>query len=280
MRKICVLVCAVLALSAGDAFAQRGMRVWGPEGIAIDVGPMRAGETEASLRAQIVERLVNFDNTGVEARNGVVNPGDEIATRTVPYENVARLREDVVRSSAMGGSEMVLLRAGTPIYTTEYVNQQALQYHNSALLRWMYCGANGETGYCVLGIGNEWRAAEIRSESPYLPTGIGQFLPVNEPLLEVDPSAIGELPKRTEVYRLVRMRGSRATISRSMRIGDGQEIEAGEVRVEKLLLGSILVELERAENGGAMVRSAPLDPADYEDELDDIAKWAFRRWDN
>ena len=169
----------------------------------------------------------------------------------------------------------MLLPAGTPVFATEYVNETAVQFNGSAAVRYLYCGASGASGYCVLGIGDDWRVAEVRGVDPYVPLQLGPFVPTNEPELELDPSAAAELPPRTEVYRLESVRGSRATVSRFMRVGD-REFPVGEVRVQKLLLGSILVEWQRAEDGGLQVRSAPLNPENYEEELDDLAQFVLR----
>lgn len=267
----CFWLVACLALASGSAQAQSGFRVRGPEGIMLTMGPLGPSPSMESVTAQLIEALANFDNSGVSIRDGLVRRGEEFATRAVPYEDATRLRNEVSRSGVFGG-RTVLLQAGAPLYSHALSNDAVLVMHGRSRNQPLWCGANGSSGYCLRLHRDDWEAAEIRSDSPYAPMRLGPFVPVNDAEIDADPTALAELPARTEIYRLAGIDGATATISRSVRIGD-YTMGAGDIRVRRMHLGSLVAQFEPgAERGSAIVRVAPMDPSDYQTELQDLAR--------
>jgi hypothetical protein len=263
----CFVLAACLALTVGNAHAQR-FHVSGPEGVPLMVGPLGPSPTESSVAQLLRDALINFDNSNITVRQGVVRRGEEIATRAMPYEDARRLRNDVTRGGALGG-RVLLLRAGTPLYFQAFTNPDRLFLAGSATRRGLWCGpgADGQSGYCLLAHRNSWEVAQIRSDSPYAPIGIGPLLPASAAELARDPTALTELPQRTEVYRFAGMRGSRATIARSIRIGE-DTVEVEDVRLERMRLGSLMVRMAPGpEPDTTTVSYEALDPASYESDI-------------
>jgi hypothetical protein len=264
------LLAACLALVAGTAHAQRPLRytVVGPEGVSLTVGPLTSSATEGEVAQMLRDALTNFDNSNITVHDGVIRRGEEFATRAMPYERVRRLANDVTRGGALGGRTL-LLRAGTPLYFQAFSNPDRLFLEGSAMRRGLWCGAgaDGRSGYCLLAHRNSWEVTELRSDSPYAPIEIGPLLPASDAELTNDPTALAELPQRAEVYRFGGMRGSRATIARSMRIG-ADTIEVEDVQLEQMRLGSLMVRLESGpQPDTAMVSHEALDPADHESDI-------------
>lgn len=265
-----LMAVAFLALVAGDAYAQRTMRytVSGPEGVPLTVGPISASATEGDVAQMLRDALTNFDNSNITVRQGMVRQGEEFATRAMPYERVRRLANDVTRGGALGGRTLLLL-AGTPLYFQAFTNTDRMFLEGSAMRRGLWCGAgaNGRGGYCLLAHRNDWEVAELRSDSPYMPTEIGPLLPASDAELTNDPTALAELPARTELYRFGGMRGSRATIDRAMRIG-ADTVDVEDVQLERMRLGSLMVRVEAGpDSDTATVSYEALDPADFESDM-------------
>ncbi len=266
-RYICLAVC--LALFAGNAHAQRVVRMAGPEGVPLSVRFSGDTPTLDSVTAQLSEALANFDNSGITIQEGAVGRGDVIATRASPYAGAVRVSNDVSRSGALGG-RVVVLPAGTALYAHEFVNADVLIVSDTTRVRRLWCGVTGTQGYCIMQRRGSWEGAEIRSQSPYAPTELGPFVPVSAPDLADDPSAVAEFPERLEIYRFTGMRGSRAVIARSVRIGE-ETIEVGDMQTRRMRLGSLMVRIEGA-GDSATVSAAALDPADYQGELRSLAR--------
>lgn len=265
-RCFCMIACLAF-ISDGASAQQRAMRVRGPEGVMLTIGPIGPAATEEGIVAQLSEALANFDNTSINVREGLVRQGEELAGRLLPYEAVARLANDVNR---MGGARV--LSAGAPIYRHDFANGDALLFNGSTPVRRLWCGAAAAGGYCLMRRGDDWEAAPIHSYAPYAPMTYGRFVPVNAPEIRSDDTALTELPVRREVYRLTRMHGATATIARALHIGD-DAIEVDELHVSELQLGSLRIEIEPGpEANTAMVRSAALNPDDYGQELRSIAR--------
>lgn len=263
-RSLCLAVCVTLA--AGDAVAQR-IRVEGPEGVPLIIEPIGDAATIESVTAQLSEALANYDNSNISVRQGLVRPGDEIATIVVGYEDTARLTADVTRSGALGG-RVVVLPAGTPVYAHAFVNADMIFVHGETPQRRMWCGVHNSEGYCLLQRRGEWEVAPVRGGSPYAFETLGAFVPASAPGLNRDDvTVLNELPLRTQVYRLASMRGASARIARTMRVGD-DEHAVEDLRAGRFRLGSLMIELSPgAERGTATVRATPLDPADYQSDL-------------
>lgn len=267
----CLCLAACLALTVGNAHAQRGHRVSGPEGVLLTIGPVGPSPTLESVTAQLSEALARYDNSGINIREGLVRNGEEFATRAVPYRAARRLANDVSRSGALGG-RVVLLQAGAALYVHELVNPHTLHFNGQTRVNRVWCGANGAAGYCLFQRRAGWVAAQIRSDSPYRPDSLGPFLPVSAPEFQADPSALAELPVRTEVFRSAGMSRSSATVARSLRIGD-VTTEIDEIRTQRMRLGSLMVQFEPGpEPDTATISFAALDPADYQDELRNRAR--------
>lgn len=268
-RSLVLALCA--ALAAGNVHAQqRVMRytVAGPEGVPLTVGPLTSSTTEGEVAQLLRDALTNFDNSNITVREGVVRSGEEFATRAMPYERARRLASDVTRRGALGGHTLLLL-AGTPLYFQPFTNTDRMFLEGSAMRRGLWCGAglNRQNGYCLLAHRNNWEVAELRSDSPYLPTEIGPFVPASDAVLTNDPTALAELPNRTELYRFGGMRGSRATIDRAMRIG-ADTVDVEDVQLEQMRLGSLMVRIEAGtEPDTAIVSYEALDPADHESDI-------------
>jgi hypothetical protein len=267
------LLSACMALGTASAEAQ-SIRVYGgPHGIELPIGALDRSDSVESLTAELSQSLANYDNSGIDVREGVVRPGEIFATRIVPYEATRRLRNEVTRSGALGG-RVVLLPAGTPLYLHELINSDVMFLHGQARARVLWCGVNGSQTHCLMERGGEWEAAEIRADAPYAPGTFGAFVPVSTPQLAADPTALGELPARADVFRLERMRGSRAVLARAIRIGDDViEIDTIQVaRLQPMRLGSIMIAFEPGpEAGSATVSANALDPADHQDALRNLA---------
>lgn len=262
------LACAALAFADG-AHAQV-FRVLGPEGVQLTVQPAPDATLE-SLTAQLSDALVNFDNSGIEVREGMVREGEIIATRVVPYTEVARLTNDVTRAGAISG-RVLLLPAATPLYAHRFVNSDALIANGRTRAQRLWCGAHEGRGYCLIQRRNGWESAQIHSGSPYTPATLGPFVPASAPVIVNDPTALTELPVRTEVYRLKSMGGARAVVARYVR-ANGDEAEVGDVRPRRMRLGSLMVQIEPGpEAASATVSAAPLDPAAYRSELRSSAR--------
>lgn len=267
-RIVCLAACLVVLVA--NAHAQQGFRVFGPEGVPLTVRP-GPDETVESVTAQLSRALAIFDNTGIDVREGVVREGEIFATRALPYENAARLANDVTRAGALSG-RVLLLPAGTPLYMHEFISGDAVLFNGSARVRGMWCGAHEGRGYCLIERRNGWESAQIHSGSLYAPSALGPFVPADAPQLTSESSVWRELPERVEVYRLKTMRGSRATIARFVRAG-ADEVEVEGVQPRRLRLGSIMVRLAAGpEPASAIVRAEPLDPADHQTELRALAR--------
>jgi hypothetical protein len=262
---IFTLICA----AAGNAQAQSRIRIEGPEGLYLVVGPFNAEATIDQVATALEGALANYDNTSIHVRDGVINPGEVFATRAIPYERARRLQTDVTRGTLTGRA--VIMRAGTPLYSDAFANEDLLWLNGSTRGRTLWCGANGAAGYCLLQRRGEWEGAEIRSSTPYAPQSLGPFIPVSDADIAADPTAALELPERSEAYRFVGLDGARPTIIRTLRAG-AASFDHETLRENRIRLGSILLRFTPGPDGAMSVEHAPMNPADYRTELRQLAR--------
>ena len=267
----------ILAFNAVPALAQgaRGYRIDGPEGVELRIGPLGPSPTRDSVAQMLSEALAHFDNSAINVRTGVVRVGEEFATEALPYERVGRLGNNVVRRSPLG-EEILLLPAGTPLFSHDFLYEDVLALNGRARSRTLWCGVTGDAGYCLLERNGVWESARILSRNLYAPTELAAFTPVNEAVLLVDESVRALFPQRTETYRLVGMRGATAQVTRGLRIGEiAFDIATADER--RFRLGSILIEFEPGPEGSALVKADAMDPANYRSELRSLARILLAR---
>lgn len=144
----------------------------------------------------------------------LAHQGDAVISTALPYAQVARLRNDIVRTAL--GNHTPSLSTGTPVFQMTY--HYVLRSGGVTLLEYrrpMWCGAAaaGEGGACVVMFEDGPRVARITEGSPYYPQELSRLLPCNEPDLADDSSAERELPVRQASYVIDRIRPTQVRLS-------------------------------------------------------------------